>query len=53
VPEKPFEEAVASHRGPSALEAQVSGLQRLVTYQLNEWRNKELSDALESVDSED
>jgi hypothetical protein len=36
-----------------ALKAQVNRLQRSVTYRLNEWRNEQWSDALESLDSED
>jgi hypothetical protein len=36
-----------------ALKAQVNRLQRSVTYRLNEWRNEQWSDTLESLDSED
>jgi hypothetical protein len=36
-----------------ALKAQVNGLQRSVTYRLNEWRNEQWRDTLESLDSED
>jgi hypothetical protein len=36
-----------------ALKAQIKRLQRSVTWQLNEWRNGEWSDALESLCSED
>jgi hypothetical protein len=36
-----------------ALKAQVNRLQRSVTYRLNEWRNEQLSDTLESLDSAD
>jgi hypothetical protein len=35
-----------------ALIAQINRLQRPVTYQLNQWRNDQWSDALESLDSE-
>jgi hypothetical protein len=35
-----------------ALKAQISRLQRSVTWQLNEWRNGQWSDALESLNSE-
>jgi hypothetical protein len=35
------------------LKAQVNRLQRSVTYRLNEWRNEQWSDTLESLDSED
>jgi hypothetical protein len=35
------------------MEAQLNHLQRSVTYHLNEWRNDQQSDALESLDSED
>jgi hypothetical protein len=37
----------------SALKAQINRLQRSVTRQLNEWRNGQCSDALESLCSED
>jgi hypothetical protein len=43
---------VASHEGPRC-ETQVNCLQRSVTYRLNEWRNEQWSDTLESLDSED
>jgi hypothetical protein len=36
-----------------APKAQVNRLQRSVTYRLNEWKNKQWSDTLESLDSED
>jgi hypothetical protein len=36
-----------------ALKAQVNCPQRSVTYRLNEWKNKQWSDTLESLDSED
>jgi hypothetical protein len=36
-----------------ALKAQVNRLQRSVTYRLNEWRNEQWSETLESLDSED
>jgi hypothetical protein len=36
-----------------ALKAQVNRFQRSVTYRLNEWRNEQWSDTLESLDSED
>jgi hypothetical protein len=36
-----------------ALKAQVNRLQRSVTYRLDEWRNEQWSDTLESLDSED
>jgi hypothetical protein len=35
-----------------ALKAQVDRLQRSVTYWLNEWRNEQWSDTLESLESE-
>jgi hypothetical protein len=37
----------------TALKAQINRLQRSVTWQLNEWRNDQWSDALESLCSED
>jgi hypothetical protein len=37
----------------TALKAQFNRLQRSVTYRLNEWRNEQWSDTLESLDSED
>jgi hypothetical protein len=36
-----------------ALKTQVNRLQRSVTYRLNEWRNEQWSDTLESLDCED
>jgi hypothetical protein len=36
-----------------AVKAQVNHLHRSVTYRLNEWRNEQWSDTLESMDSED
>jgi hypothetical protein len=36
-----------------ALKAPINRLQRSVTYQLNEWRDDQQSDALESLDSKD
>jgi hypothetical protein len=35
------------------LKARVNRLQRLVTHRLNEWRNEQCSDVLESLDSVD
>ena len=39
--------------GDPALEAEVHRLQRSVTHQLNEWRNEQWSDTLESLDPQD
>jgi hypothetical protein len=36
-----------------ALKAQVKRLQRSVTYRMNEWRNEQWSDMVDSLDSED
>jgi hypothetical protein len=36
-----------------ALKTQINRLNRSVTYQLNEWRNDQWGDALESLDSKD
>jgi hypothetical protein len=36
-----------------AVKAQVNRLQRSVTYRLDEWRNEQWRDTLESLDSED
>jgi hypothetical protein len=43
---------VANHDGPQS-ESQINRLHGSVTWQLNEWRNHQWSDALESLDSED
>jgi len=43
---------VASHEGPRS-KARVNRLQRSVTYSLNEWRDDQWSNTVESLDSED